>query len=194
MPSVALRHPPFVELFIMLIRNPVFILTHLLFIVTMMMGFTVSSVNAALAHAIQPASFQAQEEAKAISDMMILAWSAGGNLLGAYIGIAQAILMSSKESGSHVPLPKSTDTLRNGKIVMAFSVSLLIGILVTPAIVSTDWMPDKPFFIFALGGLISYAAWAILYVVNKVSSHFMRRAEKEGGSGVIDEAKKIAGS
>lgn len=170
----------------MLIRNPFFIIVHLLFVITVMMGALLTNASAAFQHVPVTASAAAGQDVQVVSDMFIFLWSAGGALIGAYIGIAQAVLSGEKT----VPLPKEKDVRRNAKIAMAFSVSLLLGILITPAIVTLESVPERWQFIFLIGGLVSYGAWAILYIINKIYGHFMRRADKEGLAGVIDEAKK----
>lgn len=171
----------------MLIRNPFFILVHLLFILTCLMGALLTNASAAFQHVPIVATAAAGQDAQAISDMFIFLWAAGGSLIGAYIGIAQAVLGSGDKT---VPMPNENDVKRNAKIAMAFSVSLLLGVLMTPAIITLDWIPDQWQFIFIIGGLVSYGAWAILYIINKIYGHFMKRADKEGLAGVLDEAKK----
>ena len=171
----------------MILRNPFFILVHLLFILTCLMGALLTNASAAFQHVPIVATAAAGQDAQAISDMFIFLWSAGGSLIGAYIGTAQAVLGSGDKT---VPMPGEKDVKRNAKIAMAFSVSLLLGVLITPAVVTLDWIPDQWQFIFVIGGLVSYGAWAILYIVNKIYGHFMKRADKEGLAGVLDEAKK----
>lgn len=171
----------------MLIRNPFFILVHLLFVITVMMGALLTNASAAFQHVPVVASAAAGQDVQAVSDMLIFLWSAGGSLIGAYIGIAQAVLGNGEKT---FPLPGEKDGKRNAKIAMAFSVSLLLGVIATPAIITLEWIPDQWQFIFMIGGLVSYGAWAILYIINKIYGHFMKRADKEGLAGVIDEAKK----
>lgn len=171
----------------MLIRNPFFILVHLLFVITVMMGALLTNASAAFQHVPVTASAVAGQDVQVVSDMFIFLWSAGGSLIGAYIGIAQAVLGNGEKT---FPLPGEKDGKRNAKIAMAFSVSLLLGVIATPAIITLEWIPDQWQFIFMIGGLVSYGAWAILYIINKIYGHFMKRADKEGLAGVIDEAKK----
>lgn len=171
----------------MLIRNPFFILVHLLFVITVMMGALLTNASAAFQHVPVTASAAAGQDVQVVSDMFIFLWSAGGSLIGAYIGIAQAVLGNGEKT---FPLPGEKDGKRNAKIAMAFSVSLLLGVISTPAIITLESVPERWQFIFLIGGLVSYGAWAILYIINKIYGHFMRRADKEGLAGVIDEAKK----
>lgn len=176
----------------MLMRNPVFIFTNLLAIVTGLMGFLLTSASAAFQHSFPYAtSTMAQGDIQPVTDLFIFGWCFGGSLIGAYIGIVQAVLaVDAKNKGQTVPIPANGTSQRTAKIVMAFSVSLLVGILISPAIVASDWVPDQWQYMFPIGGLVSYGAWAILYIVNKIYGHFMKRADKEGLAGVVDEARK----
>ncbi len=172
----------------MILRSPIFLLTHLVFILTILMGGRLLASAHAMdiyAHAYN----RVPDEFDAMSDLELFAWGSGGSLIGAYIGIVQAILSAGK-SDRTIPMPEATDTWQRPKIVLAFSVSLLTGILATPAIAYSGYIGHKWPFVFLVGGLVAWSAWMVWYIINKILGHFMKRAEKEGISGVIDEAKR----
>ena len=179
----------------MVLRQPMFIITNLVFILTMIYGSSLTAASKSLDHAVLNTKMMMttgeRQEVVNVTDFMLFAWASGGALIGAYIGIVQAMLVA---TGNHVPMPKSTDMQRSAKVAMAFSVALLSGVIGTPAIMALGWIDRRWEYTFLLGGVVSYGAWAILYIAHKVSKHFMVRADKEGIAGVIDEAKKASGS
>lgn len=166
-----------------------FILTHLLFVCTLLAGGALTALQAGVHQIVkhQPVTTAAVGNAVAvenISDAILFAWAAGGALGGAYCGIAVGL----------TPIvidPKNTGKDRAFKMARAFAVSLITGLLLTPYLIHQYFTPCRWSTVFLLGGGTSAGAWMLWSCLQAVLSRFLLRAQKDGLAGVIDEAKGI---
>lgn len=172
-----------------------FILTHLLFIVTLIAGgmlttlqasFTKVANSSRLAHMQNPSNGNGgaanNVQIDSVSDTILFAWAAGGSLCGAYIGIAVGLThIAADKPGEH--------TTKSSKIAKAFAVSLLTGVVATPYIMHNYFSPARWSTVLVCGCGVSASAHGIWAMVNAIVAKFVSRAQKDGISGVIDEAK-----
>lgn len=172
-------------------RNPVFLLTHLLIGLTVLMGSMLTSVQAMystnssiVVHAMFP---DIPSTPETLTDEMLFAWSAGGSIIGGWISLVMTLLLSPKE-GSLIPLPNSEDPKKFAKLIYALSVSVLGGIVATPAIGYYLALTKWPL-IFLLGASVAWATWLILKVAAVLLNRFLLRANEDGLSGVMQEIR-----
>lgn len=168
-----------------------FLMTHLLFIVTLIAGATLTSLQANFTHVAHAAkvTYQAgpapltapasSKQIEEISDSILFAWAAGGSLCGAYCGIMVGL----------TPITVAQNEKRSFKTATAFTVSLLTGLLGTPYLVQNYFSPCRWSTVFLLGGVIASGAWLIWAAYQAILNRFVMRAQKDGIAGVIDEAK-----
>lgn len=171
-----------------------FIMTHLLFVVTLIAGGAITTLHANFSHVAKanipslyvqtgppaPNTGTDKKHIDEISDILLFASSAGGALIGAYVGIAFGM----------IPVVVGKNERRSAKIAQAFSVSLCTGLLLAPAMVNYYLKPCHWTLAFLAGGLVASGAWLILGIWKAILNRFMTRAEKDGIGGLIDEAAR----
>lgn len=168
-----------------------FILTHLLFIVTCIAAGALTQLQASYHRVASAAHYvkytasdsaplrQVNTDTTDISDSILFAWAAGGSLCGAYIGIAVGLS----------PMSRKPDEKVGPVIAKAFAVSLLTGILLTPYLAHHYLKPVHWSTVLLLGGGTAAGAWLLWAAFTAILKRFVQRAETQGLTGVIEEAR-----